>query len=78
MKLETAITTPDSVVASIIQGMLESAGIPVMLRGSGSSSWLFPGTPGGMGPVDVLVPADRLAEAKALIAEAQAGLPDPE
>jgi len=63
---------PDIVSASSVKAMLEQADIPVMLRGSGSTSWLIPGTPGGVGPLDVLVPADRLAEAEELIAQLEA------
>ena len=64
MDLKQATTAADIVTASVIKGMLESAGIPVRVRSAGSAGWLFPGTPGGGGPVDVLVPADCLAEAQ--------------
>ena len=71
MELKRATTAADIVTASVIKGMLESAGIPVLVRGAGSAGWLFPGTPGSGGPVDVLVPADCLAEAQRLIAAAE-------
>jgi len=31
--------------------------------------WLFPGGPSGFGPVDILVPADRLEEAEQILSE---------
>jgi len=31
--------------------------------------WLFPGGPSGFGPVDMLVPADRLEEAEQILSE---------
>ena len=73
MKLERLTTTGGSVAAAVIKGLLEAAGVPVMLRAYGSAGWLFPGTPGGLGAMDVLVPADRLEEARRLLAEAEAG-----
>lgn len=60
---------PDIVAATAAKAMLEQAGIPVMLRASGSVSWLIPGTPGGAGPLDVLVPGERLAEAREIVAD---------
>jgi hypothetical protein len=73
MDLVVAAVLPDIVAASSVKAMLEQADIPVMLRGSGSTNWLIPGTPGGAGPLDVLVPADRLAEAEELIAALEGG-----
>ena len=37
-------------------------------RGEQHSSWLFAGSGGGLGLVQVLVEADRVAEAKAVLA----------
>ncbi len=68
MDLAVAAVVPDIVTASAVKAMLEQAEIPVMLRGSGSANWLIPGTPGGSGPLDVMVPGERLAEARELIA----------
>jgi hypothetical protein len=76
MKLERLTTTGDSVAAAVIKGLLEEAGIPVMLRSYGSAGWLFPGTPGSLGAMDVLVPVDRLAEGRRLLAEAEAAADD--
>jgi len=70
MELRTATTAHDNVAACIVKGMLEAAGIPVMLRLADSGAgWEFPATMGGPGPVDVLVPAERLDEARRLIDE---------
>jgi len=71
MDLKRATTVADIVTASVIKGMLESVGIPVLMRSAGSAGWLFPGTPGSGGPVDLLVPAQCLAEAQRLIGEAE-------
>ena len=73
MDLVVVTVVPDIVSASSVKAMLEQADIPVMLRGSGSTNWLIPGTPGGAGPLDVLVPADRLAEAEELNAALEGG-----
>jgi siroheme synthase len=73
MDLVVVTVVPDIVSASSVKAMLEQADIPVMLRGSGSTNWLIPGTPGGAGPLDVLVPEDRLAEAEELIAALEGG-----
>ena len=74
MDLVVATVAPDIVTATSLKTLLEEAGIPVMLRGSGSSNWLVPGTPGGAGPLDVMVPQDRLAEAEELIAALEVGM----
>jgi hypothetical protein len=73
MKLERLTTAGDSMAAAVIKGLLEAEGVPVMLRAYGSAGWLFPGTPGGLGAMEVLVPADVLdeAEAEARAAEAE-------
>jgi len=68
MDLVVAAVLPDVVTASSVKAMLEQADIPVMLRSSGSTSWLVPGTPGGTGPLDVMVPQRCLAEAREVIA----------
>jgi len=75
-RLERVTTTGDSVAAAVIKGMLEAHGVPVMLRSYGSAGWLFPGTPGSLGAMDVLVPADRLTEARRLLADAEAAAGD--
>lgn len=60
-----AVTTaPNQLMAEIVRGSLEAAGIPVMLAGESYAT-----TYGLSEPVDVLVPADRFAEAEALLAE---------
>jgi hypothetical protein len=72
MKLERLTTSADSVAATVIKGLLEEAGIPVMLRAYQSAGWLFPGTPGSLGAMEVLVPGERLKQARRVLAEAEA------
>jgi hypothetical protein len=69
MDLGVATTAPDIGLASIIKGMLESAGIDVVLRDGGVQS-VYPGV-AGIGEIDVLVPHEDLALAKELIASAE-------
>ncbi len=69
MQLVVVTIVPDIVSATAVRAMLEQGGIPVMLRGAGSSDWLIPGTPGGVGPLEVMVPEERLDEARQLIAD---------
>jgi hypothetical protein len=64
---------PDGVSGSILATALESAGIPVTVRGDAHSGWLFPGAAGGLGAVQVLVPREFLAEATTLLTELDAG-----
>ena len=54
--------------ADVIKAALEDAGIPAMTRGEQHGSWLFAGSGGGLGLVQVLVEADRLDEATAVLA----------
>jgi hypothetical protein len=63
---------PNGVAGSILAGALESAGIPVLVRG-GHAGWLYPGAVGGLGPVDLLVPARFVADAQAILAGLDAG-----
>lgn len=72
LDLAVAAVPPDIVAGSVVKAMLEQAGIPVMLRGSGSTDWLIPGTPGGAGPLEVMVPRGRLVEARELIGALEA------
>ena len=71
MKIETLTTTADSMGAAVVKGLLEAEGIPVLLRAYQSAGWLFPGTPGCLGAMEVLVPAGRLEEARRLLAAAE-------
>ena len=57
----------DDEEAEIIAGLLESENIPCEIEGPSASPW--PENLGGMGVSRVMVPADRAAEARALIAE---------
>ena len=69
MDLGVATTAPDIALASIIKGMLESAGIDVVLRDGGVQS-VLPSV-AGIGEIDVLVPRKDLELAKELIARAE-------
>jgi hypothetical protein len=57
----------DDEEAEIIAGLLESEDIPCEIEGPSATPW--PENTGAMGLSRVVVPADRAAEAKALIAE---------
>jgi len=72
MRIESLTTTADSIGAAVVKGLLEAEGIPVLLRAYQSAGWLFPGTPGCLGAMEVLVPAGRLAEARRILAAAEA------
>ena len=72
MKLERVTTSADSVAAAVVKGLLEEAGIPVLLRAYQSAGWLFPGTPGSLGAMEVLVPGERLKQARRVLAQAEA------
>ena len=69
MELVVVTVLPDIVSATAVKAMLDQVEIPVMLRSAGSANWLIPGTPGGAGPLEVMVPAERLEEARRLIAD---------
>ena len=64
--IEVAAVAEDE-EAEIIAGLLESEDIPCEIEGPAASS--FPETTGAMGHARVMVPPDRAAEARALIAE---------
>ena len=53
--------------AQAVQGRLETAGIPVALNYDGTSTLLGIPTFGGTGEVRILVPRDRLTEARELL-----------
>jgi hypothetical protein len=57
----------DDEEAEIIAGLLESEEIPCEIEGPSSTPW--PENLGALGLSRVMVPAERAAEAKALIAE---------
>ena len=65
-------SAPDGVIGSIMAAALESAGIPVEVRGTGAG-WLYPGTRSVSGPVSILVPASCEADARAILAAAESG-----
>ena len=53
--------------AQTVQGRLETAGIPAVLDYDGTQSLLGIPTFGGTGEVRILVPLERLAEARELL-----------
>jgi len=65
--LVTLTTVQGTFVADALVGALKEAGIPAMARAEQHASWLFPGAGGGLGPIEVLVTADRLDEARAVL-----------
>ena len=65
----------DDEEAEIIAGLLESEDIPCEIEGASATPW--PENTGAMGLSRVVVPADRAAEAKALIAEREGRRPEP-
>ena len=71
--LVVVASPPDGVGGSIVASALESAGIPVTVRGGAHSGWLFPGAGGGLGPVQILVPGAMAADARAILAELDRG-----
>ena len=69
MDLVTAVTASNTFEADVIKGMLETAGIPVMLRSTNIGFERLGSI--ATGPVDVVVPAECLAEARDLLAAAE-------
>ena len=69
LDLRVVTTAPDGMFAAVARGRLESQGMPTMTRSDGACGWLLPGGPSGCGPVDILVPADRLEEAEKILSE---------
>ena len=65
-EFEVAYTANGEAEAHGIRSALEAAGIPAELKIS-SVTKLFPVTVDGLGAVRVMVPADRLEEAKAIL-----------
>jgi hypothetical protein len=65
-------SAPDGVTGAIIAGTLESAGIPVEIRSIGAG-WLYPGAQADSGPVQLLVPAECEADARAILTAAESG-----
>ena len=64
--LAVAYTANGEAEANGIKSALEAAGIPAELK-IGAVTKLFPVTVDGLGAVKVMVPADRLEEAKAIL-----------
>ena len=70
--LVVVFTTAGPGYADIIKGTLLAAGIPAETSREGAGA-VFGFTVGAMGLVDILVPANRAAEAQALLAAMQRG-----
>jgi hypothetical protein len=64
--LAVAYTANGEAEANGIKSVLEAAGIPAEL-GISAVTRLFPVTVDGLGAVKVMVPADRLEEARAIL-----------
>ncbi len=64
----TVVAVVDALTAEVLKVALETAGFPVVARQEASGR-IIGLTVGSMGEVSLLVPADRLAEAEALIAD---------
>jgi hypothetical protein len=67
-----AYTAAGQLQADIVKGLLEAAGIPVWTLREGAGA-MYALTVGPMGEVEVMVPAERLAEAEAMIEQMEAG-----
>lgn len=65
-RLVVAYTANGEAEANAMRSALEAAGIPAELR-IGSVTKLFPVTVDGLGAVKVMVPADRVEEARAIL-----------
>jgi hypothetical protein len=62
------LTVVDPLEAEVLKAALETAGFPVVVRQEASGR-IIGLTIGSMGEVSVLVPADRLGDARDLIAD---------
>jgi putative signal transducing protein len=58
--------------AEMIRGLLQTADIPSLARQTSAGAGMAGGLPGGAGAHEILVPEDRLADARRLLEE-QAG-----
>ncbi len=67
-----AYTAAGAFQAQIVRSLLEAAEIPVHVAQEGAGA-VYALTVGPMGEVEVLVPDDRLAEAKDIIAAYESG-----
>jgi hypothetical protein len=64
------LTVVDPLEAEVLKAALETAGFPVVVRQEASGR-IIGLTIGSMGEVSVLVPADRLGDARDLIADSR-------
>ena len=75
--LEVVFTANGEMEAHAVRSALEAAGIPAELKMEAAQR-LFAVTVDGLGAVKVMVPADRLEEARSVIENPAAPLEDPE
>ncbi len=64
--LKVVCTASGEMEAEGIRSALEAAGIPVMLKYEAAARY-YPVTVDGLGAVEVVVPADRLEEARTIL-----------
>lgn len=72
-KMITVTTVSGMLEAQIIRGLLEAGGLNVLLSGEAVGSVIGLGI-GPLAEVDVLVPANQVSEAQAILNDYQAGL----
>jgi hypothetical protein len=76
-RYEVVYTASGEMEAQALRSALEAAGIPAELKMEAAQR-LFAVTVDGLGAVKVMVPADRLEEARSIIQNPAAPLEDPE
>lgn len=59
--------------AEMLRGLLEAQGVPAILSQEGAGHSVFPVSVGKLGEVQILVPADRLEEAQAILDDYNTG-----
>ena len=75
--LEVVYTANGEMEAQAIRSALEAAGIPAKLKMEAAQK-LFAVTVDGLGAVKVMVPSDRLEEARSIVENPAATLEEPE
>ena len=75
--LEVAYTASGEIEAQTVRSALEAAGIPAQLKMEAAQT-LFAVTVDGLGAVRVMVPADRLEEARSIVENPATPLEDME
>ncbi len=62
-----------TLIAELLKGLLEAQGIPVVLSQEGAGHYAYAMSIGSLGQVQILVPDDRLTEARQILADYYAG-----